>query len=335
MKLHSDREAFKEIISLAANKYGYEQSHVEKDYWISRILRDISLSEFKDSTYFKGGTSLSKAFGLINRFSEDLDLFVFTGDTGSSRQAEKTLNKRLSAYITDLYSDLYEEESSVLGGNYRRLCFSYDNVFDSVGLKEHLEVEIKSCDLTDKSKMFYPTEIRKVQPIVTDYLESIGRRDLITAYELDGFEMKCIKPQKTICDKISRLVKLSYGDDPIQQLAKYIRDIYDLTVICGDEQYREFINSEDFLTAMLLVTIEDGLHKNSRSHLSLAEAKIFKDAGTLMSQSEIKRAYTIDLEKLMFDKTKLPPMEEVVETLKLLHARLKAFEMPRANNKEL
>ena len=99
MNLHSDKEAFKEIIALAAEYFGYEQSHVEKDYWVSKILRDISLSEYADKTYFKGGTSLSKAYGLIERFSEDLDLFVFTGNMEASKQAEKTLNKKLSKYI--------------------------------------------------------------------------------------------------------------------------------------------------------------------------------------------------------------------------------------------
>ena len=68
MNLHSDKEAFKEIIALAAEHFGYEQSHVEKDYWVSKILRDISLSEYADKTYFKGGTSLSKAYGLMNAF---------------------------------------------------------------------------------------------------------------------------------------------------------------------------------------------------------------------------------------------------------------------------
>ena len=47
MNLHSDKEAFKEIIALAAEHFGYEQSHVEKDYWVSKILRDISLSEYE------------------------------------------------------------------------------------------------------------------------------------------------------------------------------------------------------------------------------------------------------------------------------------------------
>lgn len=48
MNLHSDKEAFKEIIALAAEHFGYEQSHVEKDYWVSKILRDISMSEYAD-----------------------------------------------------------------------------------------------------------------------------------------------------------------------------------------------------------------------------------------------------------------------------------------------
>ena len=50
MNLHSDKEAFKEIIALAAEHFGYEQSHVEKDYWVSKILRDISMSEYADKT---------------------------------------------------------------------------------------------------------------------------------------------------------------------------------------------------------------------------------------------------------------------------------------------
>lgn len=156
MNLHSDKEAFKEIIALAAEHFGYEQSHVEKDYWVSKILRDISMSEYADKTYFKGGTSLSKAYGLIERFSEDLDLFVFTGDKGASKQAEKTLNKKLSKYIVELNNSIYKEDLSETGGNYRKLYFSYDNVFQSVGLKEHLEVEIKSCDLPDKKTDVLP-----------------------------------------------------------------------------------------------------------------------------------------------------------------------------------
>ena len=285
MNLHSDKEAFKEIIALAAEHFGYEQSHVEKDYWVSKILRDISMSEYADKTYFKGGTSLSKAYGLIERFSEDLDLFVFTGDKGASKQAEKTLNKKLSKHIAELNSDIYKEDLSETGGNYRKLYFSYDNVFQGVGLKEHLEVEIKSCDLPDKKLMFYPADKRVIKPIVTSFLESIGQDELISTYGLESFETQCINPRKTICDKVSRLVKLSYNEDAAALLAKHIRDVYDLSALYHNQEYNDYLHSEDFLDAMYRVTIEDGLNKNSRSHLSLADAPIFKDSETALRKS--------------------------------------------------
>ena len=107
MDLHSDKEAFKEIIALAAEQFSYEQSHVEKDYWVSKILRDISLSEYANKTYFKGGTSLSKAYGLIERFSEDLEKLTFDKSRmppiGKAVEALKNLHEilvRFEAYRT-------------------------------------------------------------------------------------------------------------------------------------------------------------------------------------------------------------------------------------------
>ena len=209
MNLHSDKEAFKEIIALAAEHFGYEQSHVEKDYWVSKILRDISMSEYADKTYFKGGTSLSKAYGL------------------------------------------------------------------------------------------------------------------------ESFETQCINPRKTICDKVSRLVKLSYNEDAAALLAKHIRDVYDLSALYHNQEYNDYLHSEDFLDAMYRVTIEDGLNKNSRSHLSLADAPIFKDAEAVMALPEVATAYTTDLKKLTFDKSKMPPIGKAVEALKNLHEILVRFEAYR------
>lgn len=72
---------------------------------------------------------MSKAYAAISRFSEDLDLFVFTGDKKASKQAEKTLNRNLSKYIAAQNADIYKEDLSETGGNYRKLFFSYENAF--------------------------------------------------------------------------------------------------------------------------------------------------------------------------------------------------------------
>ena len=74
------------------------------------------------------------------------------------------------------------------------------------------------------------------------------------------------------------------------------------------------------------VTEEDKLNKNSQSHLSLADAPIFKEAETVMNQSEISAAYTVDLRKLTFNKDKKPILTEAIETLKNLHGILIRFE---------
>ena len=72
-------------------------------------------------------------------------------------------------------------------------------------------------------------------------------------------------------------------------MAKHIRDVYDLSALYHNQEYNDYLHSEDFLDAMYRVTIEDGLNKNSRSHLSLADAPIFKDAEAVMALPEVLR----------------------------------------------
>lgn len=330
MKLHSDKTAFKEVIALTAEHFGYEASHVEKDYWVSKILQDISLSEYVDKTYFKGGTSLSKAYGLIDRFSEDLDLFVFTGDVTASKQAEKTLNKKLFKFIVESNMDMYKDELSETGGNYRKLYFSYENVFQVVGLKEFLEVELKCCDLPNKSLMYYPADKRIIKPIVTAFLESIGQKDLISSYCLEAFQIMCTNPRRTICDKISRLVRSSYDENAPTLLSKYIRDVYDLSRLCLNQEYNAYLHSEEFLNGMYKVTMEDGLYKNSRSHLSLADAPIFKNPEIVMALPQISAAFNKDLKKLSFNKAKMLPIEKAVMVLNKIYEVLVQFEKYRS-----
>ena len=80
---------------------------------------------------------------------------------------------------------------------------------------------------------------------------------------------------------------------------------------------------------MYRVTIEDGLNKNSRSHLSLADAPIFTAAEAVMALPEVATAYTTDLKKLTFDKSRMTPIGKAVEALKNLHEILVRFEAYR------
>ena len=70
-------EERRELFIQTAAKFPYlSEAAVEKDFWICWILKQLFRSSLRDTIIFKGGTSLSKIFHLINRFSEDIDLIL-------------------------------------------------------------------------------------------------------------------------------------------------------------------------------------------------------------------------------------------------------------------
>ncbi len=97
LKLSSDEQRL--YIEQAAFQRNISPVIMEKDFWVCWLLGILFESEFADSLIFKGGTSLSKVFGAINRFSEDIDLslsptFLRLPQAGETHtQADKWIKK--------------------------------------------------------------------------------------------------------------------------------------------------------------------------------------------------------------------------------------------------
>ena len=327
MNLHLYGEEFRELVELSAAHFGYQQSHIEKDYWICKILKDLALSGFSENVYLKGGTSLSKGYGLIYRFSEDLDVFVYSGSLASSKQAEKTLNRNISHFVIENNREMYAEKMSKTGGDFRKLAFSYDTQYKSAGLKENIEVEIKCCTLDDKSAMFYPMQKRSIQSIISKYLYMIENRDIIVRFGLYAFDTQTIDPKRTLCDKISRLTRLSYGNNPEMLIAKHIRDVYDIYCLLNVTEYTDFVQSEDFFDALQRVTAEDGLYRNSQQQKPISKAGIFSEPEKTLKLPDVYRAYNRDLKQMMFDPATLPLLNEVINSFILLQQPLLHFDV--------
>ena len=84
MYLHKENRAlFRDAILLTSQRLEVSEDIVEKDYYVTLILKKLSLIEYP--VVFKGGTSLSKAFQVIDRFSEDIDI-TFTEHLGEARR---------------------------------------------------------------------------------------------------------------------------------------------------------------------------------------------------------------------------------------------------------
>ena len=90
MYLHKEnKELFRDIISIVSERKNVTTDIVEKDYYVTMILYLLSQKEIE--IIFKGGTSLSKAYGVIDRFSEDIDI-TFKEHLGESRRKKLKYN---------------------------------------------------------------------------------------------------------------------------------------------------------------------------------------------------------------------------------------------------
>lgn len=97
MNLHEDKFAFLNIINLVHEDSGIRSDILEKDYYVTLLLRELAGKQAELPAYFKGGTALYKAQKSIRRFSEDIDLTVCI-DNCSNNQAKKRLELATKKY---------------------------------------------------------------------------------------------------------------------------------------------------------------------------------------------------------------------------------------------
>ena len=124
MMLHEDKDLFFRAIKEVSDEFNIPDYFIEKDYWLSLVLKRLSESKHVDSVVFKGGTSLSKGFKLIKRFSEDVDIAVIN-------VADMTGNKIKTLIRTvekEIASDLHEIEMEGItskGTRFRKAIYEY------------------------------------------------------------------------------------------------------------------------------------------------------------------------------------------------------------------
>ena len=89
MILHEDKKKFHSAIQMAAAALKIKPHFVEKDYWICRSLQQMVRSDASHHAIFKGGTSLTKAYNIGARFSEDIDVAIADAHLMSGNQLKQ------------------------------------------------------------------------------------------------------------------------------------------------------------------------------------------------------------------------------------------------------
>ena len=216
MELFENQEEFLQIINLTSEYCGMDAALIEKDYFVTLFLKKAK--EAIPGLVFKGGTSLSKCYKIIDRFSEDLDL---TLDAEHFTQSQKRNSVKMLAEIcSELGLTLVNRQQieEYTHGNYNCYVIEYPIIFASENITPGLKVEMTYIQKS------YPYETVKASSYIADYLLHNGNADIIEEYGLLPFDMKVQSLERTLIDKVFAICDY-YLSNSTLRTSRHIYDI--------------------------------------------------------------------------------------------------------------
>ena len=228
MYLHNSKEQFFNVLESVSKVSKIQADLVEKDYYVSLILKEIATSSNK--VVFKGGTSLSKALKAINRFSEDIDI-SFSEHIGASRRKKLKYNiiapiaEKLGLVITNLDKTQSDRDINNYIFEYKPLCNSNAHIIPAVKVETSLITAV------------FPFQAMPIGNYIADYAKDISLKD----YGLEPFMMNVQVLERTLIDKVFAICDY-YLAEKSRRLSRHIYDIHKiLPLINFNEQFRKLL----------------------------------------------------------------------------------------------
>jgi hypothetical protein len=282
---------FEQVVIRAAERFGVNEQFAEKDYYVTEILR-IVVDELGEAAMFKGGTSLSKGWGLISRFSEDIDLFVNT-DRFEPRRGKSKIDRILKDLATAVGEHpgltWLRDEGQTIGGLGREDYFAYKTLFGELpGVRPAVRLEPGIQSGT------FPIEVVPITSLVGQFLREQGAGDV--AEDLDGFEMTLLHYRRTFVEKLfalhGKVARVVQQDVPLGRDARHYPDLY---ALAGQHEVRAMLASPEY------TTIREDYDTTSRkffpkSYRPPAELS-FRDSPALFPEPTLRGRLAIDYEQ--------------------------------------
>ena len=293
--LHNNKDVFEQVILKVSEETGIEASIIEKDYYVTIFLKDIV--ELQPEIIFKGGTSLSKCYKLINRFSEDIDLNIDT-EAKPTESQRKNLKRNIVSIIDKFQFTLDNADNVKSRRDYNRYIIDYPTIFPSDYLKEHLIVE------TAVYIKAYPYKRMTASSIIYDYLNKNGYDDLIKEYDLEPFELNVQSAERTFIDKLYALGDY-YLSDAVHEHSRHIYDLYKLSeIVILNDELKQLVNE---------------VYTERKPHTQCRSAKDGIDMNILLQEIIDKDIYKKDYEeitsKMLFEDAPYETAKEALQKI--------------------
>jgi Nucleotidyl transferase AbiEii toxin, Type IV TA system len=275
---HAD---FPELLRIVGRNMGIEPALVEKDYWIMQCL--YGLQEMGLTFELKGGTSLSKGYGIINRFSEDIDIRIeppagMDVKTGRNQDKDTHCQSRKDFYdwlaetikingiIQAQRDHAFDDGKKFRSGGIR---LHYETTIHPLsGLKEGILLEVGFDDVT-------PNALVDISSWAYDYA-----KDKVALIDNRAKQVKCYHPGYTFVEKL-QTISTKYrqqqadGSFPVN----FMRHYYDVYCLLQHPNVLAFIGTEDY-------------HRHKQRRFRSGDNPIIAENDAfLLQESEIRRAY--------------------------------------------
>ena len=234
------REHIDEIevyVTRIADATGIPAAHIEKDFWVTEVLRRAAAASTSTrcSVIFKGGTSLSKAHRLIQRFSEDVDLIVVLPQGGKGA-ADRTLKAFEAAAEASTGIGSTTDPSTVTKGVKRSATFNYPTSRPTGLLKPGVLMELGTRGGA------LPYRRLPIQSLIAEHAEIVGLP--IDFDEAAPIGLLVLDPVRTLVEKLVLLHHAaSQGDQRRQTLTA--RHYYDIDRLLRDETILNELQSSE------------------------------------------------------------------------------------------
>ena len=320
----SDKERG-ELFEATAQKKNITPAAAEKDFWICWVLAKIFSNEFlKQILKFKGGTSLSKCFHLIERFSEDIDLILDwsqltesnpTADRSRNQQDKlnKSINNQAKTYIRD-------KIFPVLRDSFGQICVLELDSADAHSINIHYPAVFTSPYLLSQVKLEIGPLAAMVPSTVSEVC-SYAAEEFPSLFKDLAVNVPTIIPERTFWEKATILHAEAHRPSNKRMSPRYSRHYYDLY-----KMNQTAVGAESLKRLDLLVQVREFKQKfyaSAWANYEEAKPGSFKLAPPVYSPDPYRQDYAA-MSEMIFGE--IPAWDVILSALKDLEDKINSLE---------
>lgn len=310
--LHETKD-FPELLRIIEEETGISAYLVEKDYWLMHVLYGLKTQGYNFN--LKGGTSLSKGYKIIHRFSEDIDIYIRPDkklEVNETSQSQKNVDKRKAFYdtlaaeikipgiITVVRDHEFDDERYYRSGGIRLKYKSYTSPLE--GVKEGILLEAGFDTVTPFENLNISSWA--YDKALTSKVEIIDNR---------GIDISCYHPGYSLIEKLQTIIrKYRVEQESGEKNPNFMRQYYDVSCLLDNEQVQAFIGTNAYLE-----------HKKVRIRGKDAEIPVSQNEAILLSDTVIRADFAERYKKTsaLYYRGQ-PPFEEVLGKIHQFSDRL-------------